>query len=76
MTRRCKVSFVGKDLERHSTEVDAESLFDAVEKGARAFSLLWFFDPDAVVEGISGDERWFVEQRSVRQRRLKNEEAK
>jgi hypothetical protein len=41
--RRCTVSVVGKDGERHSLEADANSLFDAAYKAVEQWGMLGGF---------------------------------
>jgi len=39
--RQCKVSIIGADGEQHTANVEANGLFDAVEKAIRQWSPYW-----------------------------------
>ena len=51
-------------------QVDATSLFDAVEKATAQVSRLWWYDPRRIVEVHSGEQRWWVDPEKLRRRRL------
>jgi hypothetical protein len=59
----------GKDGKRHSLTVGASSLFQAAQQGIDARSLLWWFDPEALIMVQVGDQRWTVRQDNVRHSR-------
>jgi hypothetical protein len=71
---------MGRDGLIRSVQVEADSLYDAAEKGRLEWIRLWFFDPDANVTVQSGDELWLVtpaqvHARSERQRRVATMDA-
>jgi hypothetical protein len=57
----------GKDGKPHSLTVGASSLFQAAQQGIEAWSLLWWFDPEALIMVQVSDQRWTVRQDNVRQ---------
>ena len=56
---------IGKDGQLHSIETDADSLFAAAYAGLRSWSLLWWYDSDAVIEVRSADGAWKVKAAKV-----------
>ncbi len=56
----------GKDGEVHTVELEASSLFEAGYQATQRWALFWWFDPEAVLTLIAGDEHWHVKQESVR----------
>jgi hypothetical protein len=64
--RRCRVSMMGKDHQRHTTEIDALSLFDAAYQAHQEWAKFWWFDPDIVIEVRSGNNYWCVRQDRLR----------
>jgi hypothetical protein len=56
MVRRCLVSVIRKDGERHSIETDGINLFDAAYKAKQQWAMFWWFPPDALLEVRSGNE--------------------
>ena len=67
--RRVTVIIFGQDNERHEMQVDATSLFDAVEQAMKQVSRLWWYDPRRIVEVRSGAEKWWVDPEKLRSRR-------
>jgi hypothetical protein len=49
---------------------DASSAYDAAEKAAPPWSLLWSFNPEAIITVQRGEQRWNISQhlRSSQQR--------
>ena len=66
LVRRCLVSVIGKDGERHSIDTDGISLFDAAYKAKQQWAMFWWFPPDAVIEVRSGNDCWQVGQDRLR----------
>jgi hypothetical protein len=64
--RRVSVSVVGKDGEIHTKHVDATSLFDAADEVIRDWNRLWWWSSSAVIEVASENDRWKVNQATVR----------
>ena len=56
----------GKDGQLHTLECEAESLFAAAEKGVAEWNRFWWYSSDAVLEIRSVDEKWRVDQETVR----------
>lgn len=44
----CCVEITGKDGKKHTLTTDAVSAFAAVEQAVKAWSNLWWWDPDVV----------------------------
>lgn len=65
MPRHCAVTMVGKDGQLHSIETDADGLFDAAYKAVHSWALLWWYNPEAVVEVHSADGAWKVKASRV-----------
>jgi hypothetical protein len=61
----CTVSVIGGDGEPHEVEVNAASLFDAVDQAIQQWSRLWWFNAGAVAEVRLGNRRWRVRLRRV-----------
>jgi hypothetical protein len=62
---RCTVSVIDREAELHQVEVNAASLFDAVDQATQQWLPLWWFNPDAVAEVQAGNRRWRVRLRRV-----------
>jgi hypothetical protein len=57
----------GKDGQLHTTDVEADSLFHAADQAVYAWSRLWWYRPDAVIEVQSGGDSWCVTQARLRE---------
>ena len=62
----CTVSVVGGDGQTHTVEVQASSLFDAVDQAAQQWARLWWYRGEAVVEVRAGERCWQVRLERVR----------
>jgi hypothetical protein len=65
----CCVEMRGTDGQIHSTTLDATSLYDAAEKATQSWSMLWWFDANALVTVRHGEQSWTISQQNVRERR-------
>lgn len=63
--RCCVVQMQGKD-KIHTLTLEASSVFDAANQAMEKWSLLWWFDPEAVIKVQCCEERWSVSQERVR----------
>ena len=63
--KRCTVSVIDLNGEPHQVEVNAASLFDAVDQAIEQWSRLWWFDASAVAEVQVGNRSWRVRLRRV-----------
>ncbi len=57
---------IAKDGEVHTSEVDATSLFEAADTFIRDHSRLWWWSTSAIIEIESGQDRWHVNQDTIR----------
>ena len=64
MERRT-VSVLDSEAELHQIEVNAASLFDAVDQAIEQWSPLWWFNAGAVAVVQVGNRRWKVRLRRV-----------
>jgi hypothetical protein len=69
--RRCSVSIRGKDNEIRTAEFDFESLFHAAEQGILQWCLYSWFSEDQPIEVVRGEQRWTIDQQTVRKWRAK-----
>jgi len=63
----CSVSIIGQDGQTYSLDVQASSLFDAVDQAAQNWAKLWWWKSDAVIEVRAGDQRWKIRAGRVRE---------
>jgi hypothetical protein len=59
-------SIRGKDGELHSKTVDATSLFDTADEVIRDWNRLWWWSSSSLIQIESGQDRWRVNQATVR----------
>ena len=64
--KNCRVSVVSPDGETHTITVRANSLFDAARQAQERWSMLWWHQPDAVLEVCAGVQRWKVRGDRIR----------
>jgi hypothetical protein len=64
--RRCSVSIHGNDKELHTLNVDAASLYDAADTAIQNFCKYWWYERDAPVQVVSGEDQWMLDQDKVR----------
>jgi hypothetical protein len=55
-----------KDGKIHSVTLDASSAYDAAAKATRPWSLLWWFNPEAIITVQRGDQRRRISQDRLR----------
>jgi len=67
--RQVSVVIFGQDNSRREMQVDAASLFDAVEQATKQVSRLWWYDPRRIVDVRSGAEKWWVDPEKLRKKR-------
>jgi hypothetical protein len=63
--KRCTVSVLDSEAELHQVEVNASSLFDAVDQAIEQWSRLSWFNTGAVAAVEVGNRRWRVRLRRV-----------
>jgi len=61
----CKVLVIDGDGKPHQVAVNADTLFDAVDRAIQQWSRQWWFDAGAVAEVQAGNRRWKVRLRRV-----------
>jgi len=64
--RDCTVSVTSPDGQTHTVELAASSLLDAAAQAMKAWSRLWWWDPDLPLDVTCGDRYWKVGSRWVR----------
>jgi len=64
--RDCTVSVTSPDGQTHTVELAASSLLDAAAQAMKAWSRLWWWDPDLSLDVTCGDRYWKVGSRWVR----------
>jgi hypothetical protein len=62
----CYVEMRGKDGKMHSVTLDATRAYDAAEKATRPWSLLWWFNPEAIITVQRGEQHWRISQDRLR----------
>jgi hypothetical protein len=63
----CTVSVIGSDRQTHTLEVDAASLFEAVDKAVQQWALLWWYGDATHAEVQAGKRHWRVSLERVRE---------
>ena len=56
----CMVSVTSSDGQTHTVEVTASSLSDAAEQAMEAWSRMWWWDPDLLLDIKCGDRYWKI----------------
>ena len=65
--QHCVVSVAGGDGQVHTVEVNASSLFGAVDQAAAQWARLWWYAGTEVVDVKAGERTWRVRLHRVRE---------